>query len=81
MFCPAAQELRLQKKLLPTTGLCAGVALEFLPPETAAWLLDKDKYLEPMFGDVGQARTNARICRTVDCYNLKPHLHKTHCWQ
>ena len=22
---------------------------------------DKDKYLEPMFGDVGQARTNAAI--------------------
>ena len=21
-----------------TTGLCAGVALEFLPPDTAAWL-------------------------------------------
>jgi len=37
------------------------VALEFLPPETAARLFDKDKYLEPMFGDVGQARTNAAI--------------------
>jgi len=23
--------------------------------------LDKDKYLEPMFGDVGQARTNAAM--------------------
>jgi len=40
---------------------------------------DKDKYLEPMFGDVGQARTKAPICKTVDCYNVKPHLHKTHC--
>ena len=29
-----------------------------------------------MFGDVGQARTKARICRTVDCYNFKTHLHK-----
>ncbi len=27
---------------------------------------DKVKYLEPMFGDVGQARTNAGICRTDD---------------
>ena len=27
---------------------------------------DKNKYLEPMFGDVGQARTKARICRTDD---------------
>ena len=27
-----------------TLGLCAGVALEFLPPETAARLFDKDKY-------------------------------------
>jgi len=24
-------------------------------------VFDKDKYLEPMFGDVGQARTNAAI--------------------
>jgi len=27
-----------------TTGLCAGVALEFRPPVTAAWLFAKDKY-------------------------------------
>ena len=26
----------------------------------------KDKCLEPMFGDVGQARTKARICITDD---------------
>ena len=26
-----------------------------------AWLFDKDKYLEPMFGDVGQARTKAAM--------------------
>ena len=31
-----------------------------------------------MFGDVGQARTNARMCITADCYNLKPPLQKTH---
>jgi len=42
------------------------VALVFLPPVTAARLFAKDKYLEPMFGDVGQARTKARICRTDD---------------
>ena len=41
--------------------LCAGVALEFLPPVTAALLFAKDKCLEPMFGDVGQARANAAI--------------------
>ena len=40
-----------------TLGLCAGVALEFRPPETTARLFDKDKCLEPMFGDAGQART------------------------
>jgi len=50
------------------------VALEFLPPVTAARHFDKDKYLEPMFGDVGQARTKARICRTADCYYFKAHL-------
>ena len=48
-------------QLLPTTGLCAGVALEFLPPETTARLFDKDKCLEPMFGDAGQARTKAAM--------------------
>ena len=47
--------------LQATIGLCAGVALEFLPPVTAARLCNKDKYLEPMFGDVGQARTNAAM--------------------
>ena len=41
-------------KLCITTGLCTGVALEFLPPVTAARLFVKDKYLEPMFGDVGK---------------------------
>ena len=37
------------------------MALAFLPPVTAARHFDKDKYLEPMFGDVGQARTNAAM--------------------
>ena len=44
-----------------TTGLCAGVVLEFRPPVTAARLFAKDKCLEPMFGDVGHARTNAAM--------------------
>ena len=39
----------------------SGVALEFRPPVTAARLFAKDKYLGPMFGDVGQARTNAAM--------------------
>ena len=39
----------------------SGVALEFLPPVTAARLFNKDKCLEPMFGDVGHARTNAAM--------------------
>ena len=51
----------LPKKWRATLGLCAGVALEFRPPQTAARLCTKDKYLEPMFGDVGQARTNAAM--------------------
>ena len=46
---------------LPTLGLCADVALEFLPPVTNARLFTKDKYLEPMFGDVSPARTKAAI--------------------
>ena len=32
---------------------------------------DKDKFLDPMFGDVGQARTKAWKCRTANLY-----LHK-----
>jgi len=34
---------------------------EIRPPGTNARLFAKDKCLEPMFGDVGQARTNAAI--------------------
>ena len=53
--------MKCPTKLQLTIGLCAGVALEFLPPVTATRLFTKDKYLEPMFGDVGQARTNAAM--------------------
>ena len=50
-----------------TLGLCAGVALEFRQPVTAARLFNKDKCLEPMFGDVGQARTKAAmLLMTID---------------
>ena len=51
--------LKCLTKWRATTGLCAGVALEFPPPVTAARLFTKNKYLELMFSDVGQARTNA----------------------
>ena len=37
------------------------MALEFRPPVTAARVCTKDKYLEPMFGDVGHARTKAAM--------------------
>ena len=53
--------MKCPTKLQLTLGLCAGVALEFRPPVTTAHLFAKDKYLEPMFGDVGQARTNAAM--------------------
>ena len=46
---------------LPLTLGLAEVALEFLQPVTAARLFTKDKYLEPMSGDVGQARTKAAM--------------------
>ena len=42
-------------------GFVSGVALEFRLPVTAAPLFAKVKYLDPMFGDVGQARTNAAM--------------------
>ena len=71
-----------QKGGVQRQGFVSGVALEFLPPVTAAQLFDKDKYLEPMFGDAGQARTDvamlllmiattsSRICTkpTVGCW-------------
>ena len=37
---------------------------------------DKNKYVETIFGDVDQPQTNALKCRTIDCYNFKPHLAK-----
>ena len=51
----------LQKSSRQRQGFVSGVALEFRPPVTAARLFDKDKCLDQMFGDVGQARTNAAI--------------------
>jgi len=53
--------VRIAFKWRTTKGLCAGVTLEFLPPVTAARLCTKDKCFEPMFGDVGQARTNVAM--------------------
>ena len=45
---------------------------EFLLPVTDAQLCTKDKYLEQMFGDVGQARTKARIwkCPAEFCLQI-----------
>jgi hypothetical protein len=43
-----------------TKALGDVVALEFLPPRTAAWLCTKDKYNLPMFSDVFQAETKAQ---------------------
>ena len=37
------------------------MALGLRPPVTNARHFDKDKYLEPMFGDTGQARTKAAM--------------------
>ncbi len=71
--------LKIALWLSPAIGLCAGVVLEFFPPVTAARLFTKDKYLEQMFGDNGQARTKAGIWKTDNGYNLKVHLHKTPC--
>ena len=58
-------------------NLCrCGVRIPSTPNRCPAF--NKDKYLEPMFCDVGQTRINARRCITADCYNLKPPLQKTH---
>ena len=43
-----------------TVALGDVVALEFLPPGTAAWLCTKDKYNLQMFSYVCQAETNAQ---------------------
>ena len=44
-----------------------GVPFKFLQFVTAARNFAKHKYLEPMFSDLGLARTKARISKTVDC--------------
>jgi hypothetical protein len=43
-----------------TVALGDVVALEFLPPGTAAWFCTKDKYNLPMFSYVCQAETKAQ---------------------
>ena len=47
--------------LLLTTGLCVRYGIRIPSARNHSTAFDKDKYLEPMFGDVGQARTNAAI--------------------
>ena len=39
---------------------------------------DKDKYLEPMFGDAGQAQTNAAMLLMKIAETLSRTLYKTH---
>ena len=62
--------LKIAFRLSPTIGLCAGVVLEFFPPVTAAQHFTKDKYLEPMFGDVGQASNQSLDMQ--NCRYLQP---------
>jgi len=47
--------------LPPTTGLCVRCGIRIPSPHNRCPAFDKDKYLEPMFSDVGQARTKAAI--------------------
>ena len=61
-------------------GLCVRCGIRIPSARNRCPAFDEDKCLEPMFGDVGRARAKARICRTADCYNLKPNLHKPHYW-
>ena len=63
-----------------TTGLCAGVALEFLPSRNRCPAFDKDKYLEPMFGNVGQAHQQLGYTKLLITATPSRTLHKTHCW-
>jgi hypothetical protein len=51
-----------------TVALGDVVALEFLPPGTAAWLCTKDKYNLPMFSYVCQAETKAQ--QRIQCLLL-----------
>ena len=44
-----------------TTGLCVRCGIRILSARNRCPAFDKDKYLEPMFGDVGQARTKAAM--------------------
>ena len=61
-----------------TTGLCAGVALKFLPSRNRCPAFDKDKYFEPMFGDVGQALMPGYAELPIATTSSRT-LHKTYC--
>ena len=47
--------------LRPTTGLCVRCGIRIPSARNHSPAFAKDKCLEPMFGDVGQARTNAAM--------------------
>jgi len=58
MFCKSYLKF-LSVALQLTTGLCIRCGIRIPTPCNRSSSFDKDKYLEPMFGEVGQARTNA----------------------
>jgi len=47
--------------LPPTLGLCVRCGIRIPSARNRCPAFDKDKYLEPMFGDVDQARTKAAM--------------------
>jgi len=44
-----------------TTGLCVRCGIRIPSARNRCTAFDKDKYLEPMFGDVGHARKKAAM--------------------
>jgi len=71
--------------LPPTKGLCGRCGISIPSARNRCPAFDKDKYLEPMFGDVGQARTNATmllmlIATTSSRTCTKPHVSGSFCF-
>ena len=68
MICRVVFTMTASDRVLCKCGISIPSASNCCP------VIDKDKYLEPMFGDVGQALIKAWICRTVDSCNFAPYL-------
>jgi len=51
----------LAQKWQPTTGLCVRCGIRIPSARNRCPAFNKDKCLEPMFGDVGHARTKAAM--------------------